>query len=114
MSVIIFQFKNGELYMSVNGSECSFTDFSNQTWNDSMRELMVFGVQRDTLTKCAERYGKIMSDTKRYAIPYGEFGIRIIREITRIATAHLTFVMAKSQELQKHSNGKSRFVKVNK
>jgi hypothetical protein len=109
---ITFYFKNDILYIRADGNECSMVDYSNQVWNECVAELMIFGIQKDTLGKCATNYGIHISEIKKYAKPFGDLGIKIIKEITRIATKHLTFVMNECEKLTKQNKNKSGFMIV--
>lgn len=111
---VAFYFKNDELFVSADGSSVSMEDYSNQVWNDCVSELMPFGIQKDTLDKCAVNYGRRISELKQYAIPFGKLGIKIIREITKVATNHLMFVMVETDRLSKQKKRKSGFATVTK
>ncbi len=100
MSVISFYFKEGELFIMANGDTSRFEDFSNNLWNDCAREQLQSGLKKETLTLTAQQYGKVISDVKKYARPFGELGITIIREITRIATKLLEFVIEQAQKVK--------------
>lgn len=117
-----FYFENDQLMMRVLGNIVSFEDFSNETWNDCMRELMVFGINKDTLTNCSVKYGKIMSETKHIVLAKrGVLGvdltIKIIREMTKVATAHLEYVIEQTKQQTKtlrKQGKKSAFIVVEK
>lgn len=111
MSIALY-FKNDILYINADGEECSMVDYSNTVWNEIMEELMVLGIQKDTLSIAATKYGSQISEIKQLARPFGAKGITIIKEITRIATKHLTFVMIECEKLSKQNKGKSGFVAV--
>jgi len=111
---IIFYFKNEVLYMNAGGIEVSMEDYSNQVWNDAVIEESAKGISKSSLGKSAEIYGKKISEIKKYAVPFGEFGIKIIREITRIACAHLIFVMEETEKLSKKKLGKSSLMSIEK
>jgi hypothetical protein len=66
------------------------------------------------LDKCAVNYGRCISELKQYAIPFGQLGIKIIREITKVATTHLMFVITETDRLSKQNKGKSAFAIVTK
>lgn len=103
---ITFYFKNDILYIRADGNECSMVDYSNDCWNETVSKLIIKGVTKDTLNNAAKIYGSHISEIKQYAIPFGELGIKIIREITRIATNHLTFVMTECEKISKQKKNK--------
>lgn len=117
-----FYFENNQLMMCVLGQRVSFEDFSNETWNDCMRELMVFGINKDTLSNCSVNYGRIMSETKHLVLAKrGVLGVdltmKIIREITKCATAHLEFVIQQTNlttSRLRNTGKKSAFISVEK
>ena len=83
-----FEFKNGELYILISNEPVGFKDFSHQLWNSLVLDRKVGGDSNDI----AVEYGKVITELKQFAIPYGLQGIRIIKEITRICSEHLMFI----------------------
>lgn len=97
MTIISYYFQNNNkgkevLHIVVDGSDMTYGDFSNRTWNCIMEENQETGksINPDDV---ALEYAKVISQTKHCAIPFGQLGIKIIKEITAITTRHLEFVL---------------------
>lgn len=112
MSITLY-FKENILYIQADDNECTMEDYSNTIWNESVLELKSFGIQKDTLSQCAINYGKKISEIKELVKPFGIEGLVIIKEITKIATKHLIFVMEEIKNLNKTIKG-SGFVWIEK
>ena len=87
---INFEFKNGELFILIDNEPIDFQSFSHQLWND----LVLDKTYNGDIGIIAGEYEKHISAVKQHAIPYGNIkGVRINREITRISTKHLEFIL---------------------
>lgn len=98
---ITFKFMFEELYIITNNDPVLFKDFSNTLWND----LTLNKKPKDDVNDIAVEYGKVITEVKQYAIKYGPLGIPIIKEITRICSQHLEFVIKMSMKQLKSNKG---------
>jgi hypothetical protein len=87
--------------MLIDKEPIKFNDFSNSLWND----LTLNRKLNDDINDIAVEYGKTITTAKKYAIKYGPLGIPIIKEITRICTQHLEFVVKMSKKQYKSNKG---------
>jgi len=108
---VMFYFLRDTLYINLDGEPYEVEEYSRALWNTCMEEIMMLPLTKQTQDSAIQSYADRMSELKQLAIPCGELGIKIIREITKIATAHLMFVMRKQKEMSK-SKSKSGFIEV--
>jgi predicted DsbA family dithiol-disulfide isomerase len=114
----MFYFKDDILYVNINGEVCTFKDLSIEIWNCCQMEIDFSKPNHQQQYDLAvEKYGKEISMLKKQVAVAvgGEFGIKIIREMTKTAVAHLQFVIQKQKEAQnraKTNRMSSHFVEV--
>ena len=86
---VLYHWNGDELMIECGGITCTYNEFQLETWN----ELTRTATKQDTLGSVAEKYAKEISITKHRAIKYGDAGMRIVKEITRLATRQLELAM---------------------
>jgi hypothetical protein len=85
---IDYQWDGDNLMIGWGGYNIPFSMYQLETWNEIAKDR-----QYKSLGEHAEAYGAEMSRAKHQAIKYGKNGVRIIKEITRLATQNLELVM---------------------
>ncbi len=85
---ILYKWNGDELMCGYESCFIPFNTYQLETWNEIAKDS-----QYKSLGEHAEAYGTEMTRAKHQAIKYGEKGIRIVKEITRLATQQLELIM---------------------
>lgn len=90
-----------ELYISYDEDSFSFKEFAMTVWNQTMKRRMESGESIDPDNVAVEYYAKIVEikSTISKGVP---LGVKIIKEINKIVTNHLDFVIKMCEKQTKN------------
>ena len=95
---INYYWDGDKLMIRFAGLSVAYNDYQHQTWN------RLATTENSTTTSAIEEYTKSISMNKDEAIKYGDGGIRIIEEITRLTTKQLELVKKFSKKAANGNN----------
>ena len=104
---IQFFFTNNELYVAIADGQKKMVDVLREIWNECVVKIVDDDTisNEDKLGESAVEFGERVSEIKQLAIPFGQFGFRVIQEITRLGIQHLELVIAESKKNAKRNRG---------